>query len=326
MLKQTACVMVMVLVAVAVLKSQEQQQPMTQDEVRDLIKKNKKDPDVVFKTLDERKVDFDLDRKIEEKMRKAGADDDMLQAIWKVGPTSRSPNAAVMTGATGAKLHAGYEEAVGYKTLEEELDPDRRLRMADEFASRFPNSQLLPYVFAQAAEAYQQKRDLNRAVEYGEKSLKLDPDNILSLLLVAVTLPQPRMLQDKPELATQRLAAAQEYANHALKLLDVLVKSANETDEQFQKRKSNLSSEAHTALATVYMQGDNLGKAAEEFNAAISQASNPNPQLYFRLGEVYENAGKKAEAIKAFSKAADLGQGTVLQKYAEDRIASLKKQ
>jgi len=52
-----------------------------------LIKQNKKNPDLILKTLDERKVHFDLNRDIEKKMRKAGPTDDVLQAIWKAGPS-----------------------------------------------------------------------------------------------------------------------------------------------------------------------------------------------------------------------------------------------
>jgi tetratricopeptide (TPR) repeat protein len=307
------------------LPAQQKQQGMTQDEVQALIKKNKKNLDVVYKALDERKVNFDLDRKIEKKMRKAGADDALLTAIWKAGPTGRSEKSALLTSATGAQLQATYEEGMGFKTLENELDPDRKLRMVEEFAGRFPDSQLLSYVYYQAAKAYQQKGDLDRLVEYGEKSLKLDPNNILSMLLLAIVLPQPRMVQASPEVAAQRLSTADTYANRALKVIDGLPKSANETDEQFKNHKASLASDAHTALAMVCMQRDDSGKAIEEFKAAISLAAKPNPQLYFRLGEVYANEGKKAEAIEAFTKASELGQGTVLQKYADDRIQELRK-
>jgi tetratricopeptide (TPR) repeat protein len=195
--------------------------------------------------------------------------------------------------------------------------------MVEEFAGRFPDSQLLSYVYYQAAKAYQQKGDLNRLVEYAEKSLKLDPNNILSMLLLAIVLPQPRMLQAGPEVASQRLSAADSYANRALKVIAALPKSDTETEEQFQNRKASLASDAHTALAMVCMNRDDTGKAIEEFNTAISLAVKPNPQLYFRLGEVYANVGKKAEAIEAFSKASELGRGTAVQKYAQDRIQEL---
>jgi len=137
-----------------------QQQPLAQDEARDLIKKNKNNPEVILKTLEERKVDFDLNRDIEKKMRKAGATDDILQAIWRVGPTGRNAKTASMTNATGTQLQATYEEAMGYRTIENEMDPDKKLRMVEEFEKRFPNSQLLSYAYTQAANASQQKGDL----------------------------------------------------------------------------------------------------------------------------------------------------------------------
>lgn len=326
MLKQLFAITAFVCLLACPLMAQEPQQPpLTQDEARDLIKKNKKDPDVVFKALDERGVAFDLNRDIEKIMRKAGADDIMLQAIWKAGPTSRTAKTALLTSPSGAQLHAGYEEAMGFQTMQDELDPDNKLRMVDEFERRFPNSQLMSYVYTQAAKAYQQKGGLNKLVEYGEKSLQLDPDNIFSLLMVAITLPQPRMLQGGPDVSTQRLSVAETYANRALKLINGLPTQANETDEQLRKRMAALASDAHAALAMVYAQRDQSDKAIEEFKLAISLAANPNPQLYFRLGEVYANEGKKAEAIEAFTKASELAQGTMLKQYADQRIQDLQK-
>lgn len=305
--------------------AQTPQQPLTQEEVRNLIKKNKKDPELVYKTLDERGVDFDLNREIEKQMRKAGADDAMLQAIWKAGPTSKNAKTALLTGATGAPLQATYEEAMGFVTLQDEMDPDKKLRMVDEFAERFPKSQLLSYVYTQAARVYQQKRDLTKVLEYGEKSLKLDPDNIFTMLILAASLAQPHSLQAGPSEA-ERLSRSETYASHALKLIADLQKRSDETDEQFAKRKNALAADAHTSLALVYMQHDDSAKAIEEFKAAISLAEKPNPQIYFRLGEIYANEGKKSEAIDAFTKASQLGQGTLLQQYADERIEALKKE
>jgi len=306
-------------------KPRAQATPLTQDEVRDLLKKNAKDPDTVYKALDERGVDFDLDPKIERKMRAAGADDTLLQAIWKAGPTGRNSKSATLTSSSGVPLHANFEEAMGYKTLENELDPDRRLRMVAEFERRFPASELLSSVYAQAAKAYQQKGDLNGVVEYGQRSLKLDANNLYSLLMVAIVLPQPRMLQGTAEQTTQQLATAEAYAGHALSLIAALPSQPNEAGEQLQKRKDTLASDAHTALATVYMERDETDKAIDHFKTAIALSPAPNPQLYFRLGEVYAHSGKNPEAVEAFTKAAELGRGTPLQQYAEQRLAQLKK-
>jgi tetratricopeptide (TPR) repeat protein len=211
---------------------------------------------------------------------------------------------------------------MGFKTLEDELDPDKKLRMVEEFANRFPNSELLSYVYTQAARACLQKNDWSLGVDYGRKSLKLDPDNFYSMLVLATTLAQPRSTLEN----ANRLSTAQNNASRALELIATMQKGISETDEQFQKRKQGLEADAHAALALVYMQGDESAKAIDEFKTAISLAEQPNPQLYFRMGEIYANEGKKDEAINAFTKASQLGQGTIVQRYADDRIQKLKKQ
>jgi tetratricopeptide (TPR) repeat protein len=305
--------------------NQNLKEPLTQGELINLLKKNRKDPDVVYRTLNERGVDFDLDRKIEKKMRNAGADDDMLQAIWKAKPTGRNEKTATLTSSSGVPLHAKYEEAMSYKTMEDESDPDKRLRMVEEFEQRFPTSELMSTVYTQAAKSCREKGDLNKLVDYGEKSLKLDANNLYSLLMVAMALPQPRMLESNPELSAQRLSRAEEYATRALKLIDGVPARPSETDQQLKKRKDALASDAHTALAMAYRGRDESAKAIEEFKTAISLIQAPNPQLYFRLGEFCANSGETNEALEAFAKASELGHGTVLQQSADERIAKLKK-
>src|SRR5882762_7593338 len=51
---------------------------LTLDEVIKLIKQGKKDPHQVASAIAGRGVDFDLDEKTEKKLRKAGADDELL--------------------------------------------------------------------------------------------------------------------------------------------------------------------------------------------------------------------------------------------------------
>ncbi len=301
-----------------------QQKPMTLDEVRDLLKKNKNSPDVVLKALDARKVNFDISPDVEKKLRKAGATDDMLQAVWKATPKGQNAATASLTSPTGVQLKATDKESMGYQTLQRELDPEKKLRMVEEFAQQFPNSQLLSYIYTQGANASQAKNDLEGILSYCDKSLKLDPDNIYSLVIAAVTLPQPQM-QRGPD-AAQRLAQAQQYAKRALSLMDKFPKQPNEADEQFQKRKGALLSEAHGALGMVYLQSDQPDKAIEEFKTAVSLDPTPDPQIYYRLGEVYANEGKKNDALAAFTKASELSQGTPLKEYADREIEKLKKQ
>jgi len=316
---------VFLIFSVGILPGQEAgQHPLDQDEVYRLIKQDKQQPDLIEKALHDQGVDFDLDQDIEKKMRKAGANDQILQAIWAAGPTVRNFKGAVVTSATGVPLTSTYKEAMGYKTLERTSDPDTKIRMAMEFAQTFPKSELLSYVFTQAAAAFQQKGDFPNAVKTGERSLELDADNTYSLLIVAAALSEPSMVRNAGDNSAKALQEAQVDAQRVLDLLPKLPSRTDETPEQLAARKAGIEASAHAALGSVAMQQDKYDDAIEEFKKAISLTQPPKPSLYFRLGEVYSSAGKKQEAIEAFSKAAELGKGTMIETYANQSLKELK--
>ena len=321
--KRMAVLTVLVLLAAGFClpaQSQKSETPLTEDQARALIKKNKNTPDVILKTLDQDGVDFDLNRDIEKKMRKAGATDAILQAIWKAGPTSRMSTTPLLTSATGATLQATYQEVIGFETIQNEPDLGRKLNMVDEFQRRFPQSQLLSYVDTQAARACQEKGDFKRAIQYGEASLKLDPRNFYSMDILALTLARPGMNQG----GSQNLSQAVTYANRVLQLVPAVPKRPKETDADSQKRKNGYLSDAHYALGLARMLQNNLADAISEYKIAISLAPNLNPQIYYRLGEVYANNGNNAEAVEALTRAAQLGHGTVIEEYANRRLSALK--
>jgi tetratricopeptide (TPR) repeat protein len=316
---------VFITLAAGVLPCQETAtHPLSQEEVYSLVKQEKGQPDAVEKTLHDQGVDFDLNGDIEKKMRKAGANDQILQAIWAAGPTVRNFKGATLMSATGAPLTSTYKEAMGYKTLEQASDPDTKIRMAMEFAQTFPKSELLSYVFTQAAAAFQQKGDLPNAVKVAEKSVELDANNIYSLLIVATALSEPSMVRSAGDNNAKVLQEAQTDAQRALDLLPKLPLRPGETPEQFEARKAGIESSVHAALGSVAMQQDRDDEAIEEFKKAIALSQPPKAPLYFRLGEVYSNTGKKQEAIEAFSKAAELGKGTVIETYANQSIKDLR--
>ena len=320
-----AIIIVLLCMAASPLMAQEAAKNLlTQQDVIQVIKKNKKDPDTVIKTLHDQGVEFDLDRDIEKKMRKAGATDQILQAIWAAGPTVRNFKGAVLTSATGTPLEANYEEAMGFQTLQKEMDPDRKISMVSEFEREFPHSQLLSYVYTQAASAYEAKGDFANAALAGQKSLKLDPDNIFSLLVVATALSEPSMSGPNSDNAAKNLLEAEADARRALELADKMPAREGEAEEQLNARKSGLASDAHAALGAAAMLKDNLGEAVSQFKQAISMAAQPKASLYFRLGEIYANTGHKQDAIDAFTKAAEIGRGTVIETYANQSIKELQ--
>jgi hypothetical protein len=163
--------------------------PLTEQELVKLVKKNKKQLETLTPTIASRGLDFEMSPDVEQKLRKAGADDNFIANIKNYTPSARAAKQA-----HGSGPQVTPEEAQAYNQLKDEKDPDKLIQDADAFAQKFPKSQILTYVYALQAGAYEQKNDANDVVKFGEKSLQLDPSNLMSLLMVASVLPQPQML------------------------------------------------------------------------------------------------------------------------------------
>ena len=231
------------------------------------------------------------------------------------------------------------QEVDDWNALREEastgLDFDRVIQLADDFEKKYPNSQMLTYVDMFAASAYQQKSDIDKSILYGEKSLKLKPDNLMTLIILADLLPTPQATKGNPADKDKKLSEAETYANRALQLITQMPKQPNETDDQLKKRKDALSADLHSALGMVHLQRsaegltgtdkDELAKAEQEYKLATA-TDKPSAQDFYRLGEAYESDGKIDEAIDAFGKASQAGQGGPIQAYADKKIQDLKKQ
>lgn len=223
------------------------------------------------------------------------------------------------------------EQVKDAQAIENELDPDKQLKMVNDFATKYPDSPYLSDMYFFAAYAAQQKGDIPRILDYGEKSLKAKSDNMRTLLLMASILPRPQVAQGAEQ--EKRLSEAETDANKVLQMIPQLAKPPNQTDEQFQQAKSAVSAEAHAALGMVHLQRatqgltgvdtEELSKAEKEYQTAVLTPK-PNAEDYFRLGEAYAMHDKTDEAIDAFTKASQLSQGGPLQTYAEQRLKAMK--
>jgi tetratricopeptide (TPR) repeat protein len=298
--------------------------PLALDEVVKLIKQNKKTPQQVISAMAGRGVDFDLDEKTEKKLRKAGADDDLLPEIWKATPKGKAHIDALLTTPTGIEIKASPAEALALQDIQNESDADHRVKMADEFEKKYPSSPLLSYVDTAAAKAYQEKGDLDNAVMAARKSLKSDPDNTFSLIILALVLPQPKELQGSSNEIKDHLQEAKADANKAIALLEKLKQRPDESDSQFQDRRGALAADAHFALGMVASQQEQFEEALAEYRLAISSSSKPTFQYYYRMAEAYASVGQVPQAIDVLQKAAELARGTPMQKYAEDFMAELR--
>jgi len=234
-----------------------------------------------------------------------------------------------------ATMDIPKEQAQAFDAIKTELDPDKAIALAADFAKKYPDSPLLTYVYTYGANSYQQKGDVEKVVEYTEKGLKLKPDNLMCLMLRVGMLPQPQYLNNHPADRDKILQEAESEANHALQLISQVPKQPNETDADHEKRLAQIASPIYGSLGMVHLElasealagpdKDELAKAEKEFNTAVTTIDRPYPGDYYRMGEAYTMDGKLDDAIGAFTKAGEAGQGTMIKTFADQRIEDLKK-
>jgi tetratricopeptide (TPR) repeat protein len=307
------------------------EQPMTEKEVISELKKM--GPDQLQKDISKRGVAFEMDADIEKSLRKAKATDDVIKTVTAAGPKERANAAKASAVANGEVVLPAAEEA-DFKALSTELDPDKAIALTDAFVKKYPNSEVLSYVYAFEANAYQGKGDAGKIVEFADKSLALKKDNLMSLLLAAYAIPTPQYLNSHRNDEPDQLNKADADCQEALKAVEALKKQPTETDQAYATRKGIYIANIHADLGMIHLDRaqlglmgidkDELAKAVQEYQLAVSATDHPDPSDYYRMGEACRMEGKTDDAIAAFSKASQLGSGPVKQ-FADQQIAALKK-
>jgi tetratricopeptide (TPR) repeat protein len=283
--------------------------------------------------LKARGVDFEMDPDTEKRLRKAKATDEVVNAVKAAGPKEREAALRASAIATGEVL-LPPEELTAFKAIQGELDPDKAISLAEDFVKKYPKSEVLSDVYAYEGNAYQMKNDVDKIVEYAQKSLDLKKDNIMAIGMLAYAMPTPQYLKLHQADEPSQLDTAEKYAQSGLKIMETFKKPASESDADFASRKANFIADLHADLGMIHLDRAQLGllsldtdeliKAVTEYKLATTLTEHPDPRAYFRLGDSYRLLGKVDDAIDAYTHASQLDTG-VLKQYADAQIAALQK-
>src|SRR5687768_10916255 len=84
-----------------------------------------------------------------------------------------------------AQIVAGSPEAKAMDKIDAENNPDAKAALLLAYIADYPQSKVMTDVYIQLLEIYRQKNDTAKVVEFGEKAIQLDPENITALLAVS---------------------------------------------------------------------------------------------------------------------------------------------
>lgn len=237
--------------------------------------------------------------------------------------------AAAATPATGkrppqAKTQPEFD---AYNAAKAQADPAAFEKATDDFAAKFPDSELTVLMYRDAMHAYQTANNADKMLEMGRKVLKLDKDDPEALIGVAEVLTERTRDTDLDK--AQRMEEAVNAANHALETIDTdIAVPPNTPQERVDAYKSFLRSGAYAILGTQAFNANTFPEAEKFFRKSIDAfASQPDPVVVLRLALSLDKQNKYPEALKEANHAVELTQDTTsvgqLARRERDRLVQL---
>ncbi len=245
--------------------------------------------------------------------------------------TAATPQAgAATTPATGklppqAKTQAEFDAYNAAKASGS--DPAALEKAADDFATKYPDSELKILLYRDAMHAYQSANNADKMLEMGRKVLAIDPNDPEALIGVAEVLTERTRDTDLDK--DQRLAEAQQSAEKAVQTIDTDVAvPAGTPQDKVDAYKGFLRSSAYAILGTLQFKQDKFKEAEDDFRKSLAvYPAQPDPVVVLRLALALDKQGRYPDALKEANHAVELTQeGTTagtLARRERDRLVQL---
>lgn len=192
-----------------------------------------------------------------------------------------------------------------YKAAVGQTDPAALEKAADDFAAKFPDSELRVVLYTAAVQRYQQANNADKMMDMGRKVLGIDPDDPAALVGVAQALAERTRDTDLDK--DQRLAEAKKDAERAIVTVETDVPSSGYPPEQLAAYKGFLRSEAYAILGKLASDSKNWPEAEANLRKSIDALpQQPDPVAIFRLAVALDMQNKVPEALKFANQAVDL--------------------
>src|SRR4051794_2606011 len=226
-----------------------------------------------------------------------------------------------------AKTQAEFE---AYKVAAAETADGAALEKAsDDFATKFPDSELRILLYRTAMHTYQTSNNSEKMMDMGRKVLKIDPDDPEALVGVAQVLAERTRETDLDK--DQRFDEGTKLALHAIETTDTDITVPPGTpQDKVDAYKGFLRSSAYYVLGTIQYSREKYADAEGYFHKSLDAfPSQPDPLAVLRLALSLDKQEKYPEALKYANQAVSLtesNQGTTLatlSRNERDRLVQL---
>jgi tetratricopeptide (TPR) repeat protein len=192
-----------------------------------------------------------------------------------------------------------------YKAAMQLTDPAATEKAADDFAAKFPDSELKAVLYKNAMQKHQGANNADKMLEMAQKALSSDADDPEALVAVAQV--NAERTRDTDLDRDQKLAEAKKDAERALVTVDTDVPTAGYPPEKIDQFKRFIKSEAYAILGTLASNAKNYPEAETDLKKSIEVfPENVDPVAVLRLAVALDMDNKYPDALKYANQAVDL--------------------
>ena len=245
----------------------------------------------------------------------------MSFAVWAGAQTSgqtQTPAAgATTTPAVGAAPTPAAKrppqaktqpEFEAYKAAAASTDAAALETACDDFATKFPDSELRVLLYKNAMRLYQNANNAEKTEAMGRKVIGLDGDDPEALVTVAEVIAERTHDTDIDK--DQRYAEAIAMSQKATQTVDTDVQvPAGTPQDKLDQYKGLLRSNAYSVVGTIEFKKDNYPAAQDNLQKSIDAfPANPDPVVVLRLALTLDKQQKYPEALKVANRAVEMTQ------------------
>ena len=201
-----------------------------------------------------------------------------------------------------AKTQPEFE---AYKAAIQLADGAAAEKAADDFATKFPDSELKAVLYKSAMQKYQAANNADKMQEMAQKALSFDQDDPEALIGLSQILAERTRDTDLDR--DQKLAEAKKDAERALVTVDTDVPTSGYPPEAIDKFKRYIKSEAYAILGTLASNAKNYSEAETNLKKSIDVfPEQVDSVAVLRLAVALDMQNKYPDALKYANQAVDL--------------------
>jgi tetratricopeptide (TPR) repeat protein len=236
-------------------------------------------------------------------------------AVWAAA--QNAGQSAQQTSPTGSQTTPAAKRPPQAKTQPEfdawkaasaNTDPAALEKAADDFATKFPDSELRVLLYKNAMRNYQNANNFEKTEAMARKVLSFDPDDPEALVMVAESIAEKTRDTDIDR--DQRFAEATTMAQKATQTVDTDIQvPAGTPQEKIDAYKALLRSQAYSIIGTIDFKRENFPSAEQNLQKSIDvYPSDPDKVVILRLALTLDKEQKYAEALKVVNRVVETTQ------------------